>query len=70
MYEDGGRNMIVQKVRGKNELKPIRVTKSEYDLAMRLGLSIEDFVKEYVKRVAKQRRWKWWFEKQEKSNGH
>jgi hypothetical protein len=70
MYEDGGRNMIVQKVRGKNELKPIKMTKVEYDLALKMGLTIEAFVKAYVDMVAKERRWKWWFEKQEKSNGH
>jgi hypothetical protein len=70
MYEDGGRSMIVQKVRGKNELKPIKMTKVEYDLALKMGLTIEAFVKAYVDMVAKQRRWKWWFEKQEKVNGH
>ena len=62
--------MIVQKVRGKNELKPIKMTKVEYDLALKMGLTIEAFVKAYVDMVAKQRRWKWWFEKQEKVNGH
>jgi hypothetical protein len=54
--------MNVRKVRGQNKLKPIILSKEEYDLAMRLGLKIEDFVKEYLKIIAKQRRWKWFFE--------
>lgn len=55
--------MIVRKRRGKNELMPIRMTKVEYDLCMKLGLTVEQFVKEYVAMIAKERRWKWWFEK-------
>jgi hypothetical protein len=53
--------MIVRKKRGKNELMPIKVTKVEYELAKKLGLTIEQYVKEYVAMIAKQRRWTWWF---------
>lgn len=55
--------MIVRKRRSKNELMPIKISKVEYDLCIKLGLTVEQFVKEYVDMIAKQRRWKWWFEK-------
>ena len=58
--------MIVRKARGKNELMPIKVTKVEHELAKKLGLTIEQYVKEYVAMIAKQRRWKWWFERSKK----
>jgi hypothetical protein len=58
--------LIVRKARGKNELMPIKVTKVEYELAKKLGLTIEQYVKEYVAFIAKQRRWKWWFERNNK----
>lgn len=54
--------MIVQKVRGENKLKPVKIFEAEYKLAMRLGVPIEEFVKQYIDTIAKQRRWKWWFE--------
>jgi hypothetical protein len=55
--------MIVQKVRGENRLKPIIMSKVEHDLAVKMGLKPEEFVKQYVLMIAKQRRWKWFFEK-------
>ena len=55
--------MIVRKRRGKNELMPIKMTKVEYDLCIKMGLTVEQFVKEYVAMIAKQRRWKWWFDR-------
>lgn len=55
--------MNVRKVRGQEAIHPVRLSKVEYMLAMRLGLSVEQFVKQYVDQVAKQRRWNWWFAK-------
>jgi hypothetical protein len=55
--------MNIRKRRGKNELMPIKVLKVEYDLAKKMGLTIEQYVKAYVEMVAKQRRWKWWFDR-------
>jgi len=62
------RQMIVRKRRGKNELMPIKMTKVEYDLCMKMGLTVEQFVKEYVAMIAKKRRWKWWLEKTRTKN--
>ena len=55
--------MIVRKVRGQNKLHPIILTKVEYELIKRLGVSIEDYVNEQVKMIAKKRKWTWWFER-------
>lgn len=54
--------MIIRKRRGKNELMPIKIYSGEYNLAMKLGVPIEEYVKAAVMRVAKERRWKWYFE--------
>ena len=54
--------MIIRKRRGKDELMPIKIYSGEYNLAMRLGVSIEEYVKAAVLRTAKERRWKWYFE--------
>ena len=55
--------MIVTKVRGKNEIKPILLLPSEVALMRRLGLDIPETVTFMVRRIAKQRRWKWYFER-------
>lgn len=60
--------MIVRKVRGQNKLHPIILTKVEYELIKRLGASVQDYVMEQIKMIAKERRWKWWFEKQKEKN--
>jgi hypothetical protein len=55
--------MIVRKVRRENKIHPIKITRVEFDIAKKLGIKLEDFVKEYLAIIAKQRRWKWFFEK-------
>ena len=60
--------MIVRKVRGQNKLHPIILTKVEYELLKRLGVSVEGYINEQIRMVAKQRRWKWWFEKQKEKS--
>lgn len=55
--------MKVEKVRGQNKIKPVRMSKIECDVATKLGLKPDEFVKQYVEMVAKKRRWKWFFEK-------
>ena len=59
--------IIVRKVRNKNAIHPVRLSKVQYDLVMKLGIPIELYVKEQLKEIAKRRRWTWWFEK-EKQN--
>lgn len=55
--------MIVRKRRGKEEIMPIRMTEVEVRLCRKLGLTVEQYVKEYLLMIAKQRRWKWFLER-------
>ena len=55
--------MIVRKVRGENKIYPIKITQVEFDIAKKLGIKLEEFVKKYLVTIAKQRKWKWFFEK-------
>jgi hypothetical protein len=54
--------MLVTKVRGQNKVGKIIMSKAEFDIVKRLGLSIDDYIKEQLKQIAKQRKWKWYFE--------
>ena len=58
--------MQVRKIRGKNAISPVRLTSVQVMLAKKAGLSIEEYVKAYLDMIAKQRRWKWWFERKKK----
>lgn len=57
--------MEVRKVRGQNKIHPIRLSKAEMQICHKLALKPESFIYEYVKMVAKKRRWKWFFEQKE-----
>ena len=52
--------MIVRKVRGENRIHPVKLTSVQVMLAKKSGLTIEQYVSEYLKIIAKERRWKWW----------
>ena len=54
--------MIVRKVRNQNKVHPIRMTAVEAQLARKMGLTLEQYVKAYLLMIAKQRRWKWYLE--------
>lgn len=58
--------MIVRKVRGKESIHPVKLTSVQVMLAKKSGISIEEYVKAYLDLIAKQRRWKWWFERKKK----
>jgi hypothetical protein len=51
--------MNVRKVRGKNKIT-VTISDVEIKLATKLGLTIQMYVEEYIKAVAKKRRWKWY----------
>jgi hypothetical protein len=63
----GGAEMIIRKVRGQNKIHPIMMTRSEKETIERMGVSVEEFVEEYLKMIAKERRWHWWFNQEEKN---
>ena len=56
--------MIVRKVRGQNKVSKIILVPSEIALARKLGIPVEDYVREALLFIAKERKWKWFLEKQ------
>ena len=51
--------MYVRKIRNQNKTGKIIVSKTEADMVRRRGVSLETYVKEMLKLIAKKRRWKW-----------
>jgi hypothetical protein len=60
--------VIVRKVRGQNKVGKITLLKTEVDMIRKMGLSVADYVRHALLRIAKERRWKWYFDK-EKTDG-
>lgn len=60
--------MIVRKVRGQNKIGKVLMSQSEIALVRKMGIPVELYIKEHLARIAKERRWKWYFIK-EKNNG-
>lgn len=56
--------MIVRKVRGEDKVGKITLFKFEYDLIKKLSLPVEMYIKESLINIAKKRRWKWYFKKE------
>ena len=53
--------MIVRKVRGQEKIGKIIVSKAEADTVRKMGVPLEDYIKIQLYRIAKKRRWKWYF---------
>ena len=53
--------MYVRKVRGQNKVGKITLSASEVELAKRMGISVEKYVKNRLVQIAKERRWTWFF---------
>jgi hypothetical protein len=56
--------MIVRKVKGQNKIGKIIVSRSEFESVRRMGVQIEKWVKNMLVFIAKKRRWKWYFKKE------
>ena len=56
--------MMVRKVRGEDKVGKITLLKFEYDLIKKLSLPVEMYIKEGLINIAKKRRWKWYFKKE------
>ena len=56
--------MYVRKVRGQDKVGKIFLLKSEVDLIRKLGVPLEQYVKQMLLRIAKERRWKWYLNKE------
>jgi hypothetical protein len=55
--------MYVRKIRNQNKISKITLSATEAALARKLGIPLEMYAKEQLLRIAKQRRWKWFFTK-------
>ena len=55
--------MYVRKIRNQNKISKIILSATEAALARKLGIPLEVYAKEQLLRIAKQRRWKWFFTK-------
>jgi hypothetical protein len=59
--------MIVRKAYGENKVGRVIVSRTEVALAHRMGIPIEKYIKTQLVKIAKQRKWFWYFDR-EKSN--
>lgn len=59
--------MYVQKVRNQNKIGRIKLSKVEADVVRRSGVSLEEYVKLRLIEIAKKRRWKWFFKKEQQN---
>jgi hypothetical protein len=60
--------MYVRKIRNQNKISKITLSATEAALARKLGIPLEMYAKEQLLRIAKERRWKWFFTKTEQQN--
>jgi hypothetical protein len=58
--------MYVRKVRGQNKVGKIILTAAQAALVRKMGVSLEDYVKQSLLIIAKKRRWKWFLNKENK----
>jgi len=56
--------MIVRKVRGQNKVGKIILSRTEVEVVRRRKVKLEDYVKQVLILIAKRRRWKWFFNKE------
>ena len=57
--------MLVRKVRNQNKVGKTTLLTTEVALARKLGIPLERYAKEQLWFIAKQRRWKWFFDKEQ-----
>jgi hypothetical protein len=60
--------MIVRKARGKNKVGKITLLPYEIALVRKLGIPVEDYVREALLFIAKERKWKWFFKTRRTTN--
>lgn len=56
--------MIVRKVRGQDKVGKIILSATDVKVANMMGVALERYTKEMLSLIAKQRRWKWYFNKE------
>jgi hypothetical protein len=58
--------MNVRKVRGQDKVGKITLTPAEVAVVQKMGMKIEDYIKHALLLIAKERRWKWYLNKEQK----
>ena len=56
--------MLVRKVRGQDKIDKVILSKTEVDLLRKMGIPLQVYAKEQLLKIAKKRRWKWYFNKE------
>ena len=56
--------MYVRKVRGQDKVGKIILTRTEVEVVKKKGIPIEEYVKQMLLLIAKQRRWKWYLDRE------
>jgi hypothetical protein len=58
--------VIVRKVRGQDKVGKIILSATDVKVANMMGVALERYTKEMLSLIAKQRRWKWYFNKEKR----
>lgn len=56
--------MIVRKIRGQDKIGKIIVSRAEADVARKMGIPLEKYIKTQLVLIAKKRKWRWYFNKE------
>jgi len=56
--------MLVRKVRGQNKIGKIIMFAAEVAVVRKLGIPLEEYINARLVQIAKERRWKWFFNKE------
>lgn len=56
--------MFVRKIRGQEKISNVVMSVSEVEMVKRLGIPLEQYVKKMLLKIAKERRWKWYLNKE------
>jgi len=56
--------MIVRKVRGEDKIGKIILMRDEVEIARKMGISVEKYAAERLVQIAKKRKWKWFFNRE------
>ena len=59
--------MLVRKVRNQNKVGKITLLATEVALARKLGIPLEKYAKELLWFIAKKRKWRWFFNKEQQN---
>jgi hypothetical protein len=59
--------MLVRKVRGQNKVGKVILLAAEVAVVRKMGIPVEKYIKARLVQIAKQRRWKWFFNKEKKT---